>query len=144
MLASADDTYPQPSTSFAEYPTSNIMTSVPVPVVCPSTSPHYTPAHSPALTASSPHSQASPTPPLTTIPSPIMQQLMQQSPNPNNNEPHGAEEEAIIEKFDSLDLDLTDLNVNLTQNLSASLFDSAPSITDTTYQDAPSNTGQHR
>lgn len=137
----------QPTASFTEYSPSNILTSVTVPVVGPSTSPHLTPAHSPALAASpGAHSQASVTPPLNTMPSPIMHQMMESSEmKPNNaNETHGAEE-TIIEKLDSLDLDLSDLNmnINLTQNLSASLFDSAPSITDTTYQDPPP-TNQHQ
>lgn len=74
----------------------------------------------------------------------MMQQSETSKPNNSNEAHHGAEEDAIVEKFDSLDLDvdLTDLNINLTQNLSASLFDSAPSITDTTYQDTPTSSEQ--
>ena len=144
LVTKANDSYAQPSTSF-EYSTSSIMTAVPVPVVGPSTSPHLTPAHSPALAASpGGHSQASITPPLTTLPSPIMHQMMQHSPKAINSETHGAEEETIIEKLDSLDLDLVAADLNMTQNLSASLFDSAPSITDTTYQDTSSANNQQQ
>ncbi|KFM64714.1 Embryonic polarity protein dorsal, partial [Stegodyphus mimosarum] len=135
--ACGDDPYARPSTSFAttEYSRSAMLGSVPVPIGGTSTSPHLTPSHSPGVAASpGSHSQPSATPPLTAIPSPVMQQMMQQSESMKpdcGNGKSGAVEEAIIEKFDSLDLDvdLTDLNLNLTQNLSASLFDSAPNIT---------------
>ncbi|KAF8795964.1 embryonic polarity protein dorsal-like isoform X2 [Argiope bruennichi] len=133
------------STSFptSEFSRTSNMPSVPVGV--PSTSPHLTPAHSPNLAASpGAHSQSSATPPPHTsaIPSPVMQQMMQhseasqQAPLTHPNVAPATVEESIIEGFDSLDLD-SDLNLNLTQNLSASLFDSTPSITlPSTYQDA--------
>ncbi|GFQ85823.1 embryonic polarity protein dorsal [Trichonephila clavata] len=139
-----EDPFARASTSFAqsEFPRSSNLSSVPVGV--PSTSPHLTPAHSPNLAASpGAHSQSSATPPpqTTTIPSPVMQQMMQHSEASQHASINQAGiaaanvEEVIIEKFDSLDLDI-DLNLNLSQNLSASLFDSTPSITlPSTFQD---------
>ncbi|GIY93593.1 embryonic polarity protein dorsal [Caerostris extrusa] len=119
--ACVEDPFRRMAASFltSEFPRTSNLPSVPVGV--PSTSPHLTPAHSQILL---PH--------LVPIHSEVSQQTAA-----------GTVEEAIIEGFDSLDLD-SDLNLNLTQNLSASLFDSTHSITlPSTYQDASGN-GNHQ
>ncbi|KAG8194583.1 hypothetical protein JTE90_013321 [Oedothorax gibbosus] len=145
--ACSKDPFLRASTSFAQDFTGTM------PVGVPSPPPHLTPVQSPNHLATSPgaQSQSSMTPP------PAMQQMMQHSessqhsPNlqqmihqhsPNmqqmlqeSSQQSPAMEDMIIEKFDSIDLD--DLNLNIAQNLSASMFDSAPGITDSTYRDSP-------
>ncbi|XP_042902218.1 embryonic polarity protein dorsal isoform X2 [Parasteatoda tepidariorum] len=139
-VSCGDDLFARASAPFvSDFSAVSVLSSVPVGV--PSTSPHLIPAHSPNFaTSPSAHSHSSATPPLEPMSSPVMHQMMPVSESSNQE---AAVDDAIIEKFDSLDLDI-DINLNLTQNLSASLFDSAPSIPEPTFQDPSEELNQQK